>query len=123
MSTLHPEKIEALIIRCIDYRFVTQSNKFKENLGLTNNYDLIAYPGASKNIHQLFDAIEVSNRLHKPKKILIMNHEDCGAFPPNATKETHVQSLEKAEKLLNVEFPGIPVELYYSKFNGVERIK
>lgn len=123
MSNLHSEKIEALIIRCIDYRFVTQSRKFKENLGFTDKYDLLAFPGASKNIHQLFDAIEVSNKLHKPKKILIMDHEDCGAFGAHNSLGDHIKSLEKAEKLLNIEFPNIPIELYYIKFSGVERIK
>lgn len=123
MSKLHQEQIEALVIRCIDYRFVTQSSNFKDSQGLKDKYDLLAFPGASKNIHQLFDAIEVSNRLHKPKKILIMDHEDCGAFGNNNTLKDHVSSLEKAEKLLNIQFPNIPVELYYIKFAGVERIK
>lgn len=123
MSNLHVEKIEALIIRCIDYRFVTQSRKFKEDAGLKDKYDLLAFPGASKSIHQLFDAIEVSNRLHKPKKILIMNHEDCGAFGENNSRADHVKSLEKAEHLLNIQFPNIPIELYYIKFDAVERIR
>ena len=116
------EKIEALIIRCIDYRFVTQSRKFKDDQGLTDKYDLIAFPGASKSIHQLFDAIEVSNRLHKPKKIMIMDHEDCGAFGDKNSKSDHVESLRKAESLLNIQFPNIPIELYYIKFDGVEKI-
>lgn len=123
MHKIHTEKIEALIIRCIDYRFVTQSRKFKDDQGLKDKYDLIAFPGASKSIHQLFDAIEVSNRLHKPKKIMVMDHEDCGAFGDKNSLKDHTESLEKAEKLLNIQFPGIPVELYYIKFDGVERIK
>lgn len=122
MLNTHPEKIEALIIRCIDYRFVTQSRKFKENQGLTDKYDLLAFPGASKNIHQVFDAIKISNRLHKPKKIVIMDHEDCGAFGSSDSKLEHVKSLRKAKKLLNIQFPKIPIELFYIKFSGVEKI-
>ncbi|HEY4694875.1 MAG TPA: carbonic anhydrase [Candidatus Nanoarchaeia archaeon] len=116
------ESIEALVIRCIDYRFVTQSREFKEAKGWINQYDLLTFPGASKNIHHLFDAIEISNRLHQPKKIVIMDHEDCGAFGEDDSFEDHRRSLKKAEKLLNVVFPEIPVELYYVKFSGVEKI-
>ncbi len=122
MAYLHPENIEALIIRCIDYRFVTQSRKFKEAQGLKDKYDLLAFPGASKNIHQLFDAIEVSNRLHKPKKIIIMNHEDCGAFGENNTLADHKKSLNRAKALLNIAFPNIPVELYFIRFKEVKKI-
>ncbi len=122
MTKLHTEKIEALIIRCIDYRFVTQSRKFKDDQGLKDKYDLLAFPGASKSIHQLFDAIEVSNRLHKPKKIMVMDHEDCGAFGDKNSLQDHITSLEKARRLLNIQFPNIPVELYYIKFSGVEKI-
>ncbi len=122
MTKVHTETIEALIIRCIDYRFVTRSRKFKEDAGLTDKYDLLTFPGASKNIHLLFDAIAVSNRLHKPKKIIIMDHEDCGAFGDENSLEDHKNSLKKAEKLLHIVFPEIPVELYYIKFEEIIKI-
>lgn len=122
MANPHPENIEALIIRCIDYRFVTQSRKFKEDQGLKDKYDLLTFPGASKNIHLLFDSIEVSNKLHRPKKIIIMDHEDCGAFGEKNSLEDHRNSLKRAERLLNIVFPKIPVELYYIRFDGVKRI-
>jgi len=122
MQKLHQESIEALIIRCIDYRFVTGSRKFKEELGLTDKYDLLTFPGASKNIYLLFDAIEVSNSLHKPKRIIIMDHEDCGAFGRENNLADHKKSLKKAEKLLSIVFPDIPVELYYMKFDAIQKI-
>lgn len=122
MQKLHQENIEALIIRCIDYRFVTKSRKFKEEIGLTDKYDLLTFPGASKNIHLLFDSIEVSNSLHKPKKIIIMDHEDCGAFGEKNSLEDHINSLKRAEKLLSIVVPHIPIELYYIKFDSVQRI-
>lgn len=116
------QSIEALIIRCIDYRFVTASRKFKEQLGLVDKYDLLTFPGASKNIHHLFDAIELSNKLHQPKKIIVIDHEDCGAFGTKESPTEHKKSLLRAKKLLNIMFPDIPVELYYLTFEGFEKI-
>jgi hypothetical protein len=83
---------------------------------------LLTFPGASKNIHHLFDAIEASNKLHHPKKIIIMDHEDCGVFEGGDSLEDHHNSLERAKKLLNIMFPDIPVELYYMTFSGVKKI-
>jgi len=116
------ESIAALIICCIDYRFVTQLRTFTQEQNLIDKYDLLAFPGASKNIHQLFDAIEISIKLHKPKKIIIMDHEDCGAFGENNTFLDHKKSLERAIKLIKIGFPKIFVELYYITFSAVKRI-
>lgn len=109
--------IDALVVTCIDHRFVGITSEYlaKNNL----DYDLIAYPGASKSIYLLFDAIAVSIRLHTPKKIMIIDHEDCGAFGDDNSIETHQKSLSTASKLLNVKFPLIPVEALIAKFDGV----
>ena len=58
------------IIRCIDYRFVTQSRKFKEDAGLKDN-DF--FSRRIKSIHQLFDAIEV--------QIVFINQKDFNYGP------------------------------------------
>jgi len=122
MKNRHLETIEALVIRCIDYRFVTSSRNFITSQGWLDKYDLITFPGASKNIHLLFDAIEVSNSLHKPKKVVIVDHEDCGAFGKNNSFEEHRRSLHKAKRLLDVVFPALAVELFYNSFEGVKKV-
>lgn len=114
--------ISALTIHCIDYRFVGKQRDFFVNEGLNKNYDLIAYPGASKDIGQLLPAIDVSVRLHKPTRIMILDHEDCGAFGDNNTFANHEASLKNAKKVLNEKYPQIKVELFLTKFTGVEKI-
>lgn len=117
MSNSH-NSISALAIHCIDYRFVEKQRDFFLEKGLEGNYDLIAYPGASKEVETLSDAISVSIRLHNPSKILILDHEDCGAFGENNSFDDHKNSLEKAKKFLEEKFPNISVELYLSQLDG-----
>jgi len=120
MSNLHSESIGALVIHCIDYRFVSNERKFLEKESLQDNYDLIGYPGASKFIEKLLEAVEVSMRLHNPKKIMIIDHEDCGAFGDQNSREVHKDSLEKAKTFLNSHFPDLKIETYIATFEGVE---
>jgi hypothetical protein len=122
MQNSHDDSIAALIIHCIDYRFVSGERRFAKENSLKDSYDLIAYPGASKDIEKLTDAVGVSVRLHSPKKIMIVDHEDCGAFGSDNSLETHKTSLEKAKTLLQEKFPNLPVETYIAKFGVVESL-
>lgn len=116
----HTAQIDALVIHCIDYRFV---NLTKDYLAKTNlKYDLITYPGASKSIYLLFDAIAVSVNLHMPKKIMLIDHEDCGAFGVENSPRDHSKSLKRAKELTKVMYPSLPVETYIAKFTGVEEL-
>lgn len=122
MSINVDHSIKALAIHCIDYRFVEIQRKFLDSKGLEKNYDLIAYPGASKNIAKVKEAIEISVKLHNPKKILIIDHVDCGAFAAEDSRENHIKSLNQAVKDLSLVFPDKTIEIYLSNFKEVEKI-
>lgn len=122
MSQNHQNSILALAIHCIDYRFVGIQRDFFAKLGLEKNHDLIAYPGASKNISKIKEAIEISIKLHNPERIIILDHIDCGAFGPEDSRENHIKSLKFAAENLNKEFPDRKVELFLTTFKGVDKI-
>jgi len=66
--------------------------------------------------------IETSRRLHGTKRVILINHEDCGAYGQQGTKERHISDLAYAENV--VQSMHLDVEKYYLHLNGeFERIK
>ncbi len=112
----------ALVITCIDFRFVSSQRDFLLGLGLENNYDLLTTPGASKNLLQIEGAIAASLRLHEPKEILIFDHEDCGAYGENNSFEAHRQNLLKAQLYLEKTYPKVKGRLFISSFGQIKEI-
>jgi carbonic anhydrase len=95
-----PHMCQALVISCIDFRFITKVRDFLINQGLEDKYDLITVPGASLGLKNIAAAILTSIRLHDPDQILIFDHEDCGAYGNNNSKKAHSENLKRARKIL-----------------------
>ena len=57
-------------------------------------------------------------RLHTIKKIIFINHEDCGAYGATGTPEKHTTDLLAARTKIHVLYPELDVELYYLLLNG-----
>lgn len=121
---METEELSTVVI-CIDYRFQHQALELLEKKYGT--VDVIAIAGASKNLsspnheedkHTILESISTSIKLHHPKTLVLTNHIDCGAYGGSknfASYEDefdfHKQELQKAKKIINQEFPQIPVEL------------
>lgn len=116
---------EALVLTCIDFRF---HNKLKETLAKLKikNYDLMALAGGAKNLGNptkfqyqktVLDNIGIAINLHKIKKVVLINHIDCGAYGgsgkhKNKKEETafHKSELKKAEEAIKSAFPNLKVK-------------
>ena len=75
---------EAVVLCCIDFRFWRETLEFAEKeLGL-KSFDFPSLPGAAKAINEGNDlalgCVSVPCDLHHAKKIVIVNHADCGAY-------------------------------------------
>jgi carbonic anhydrase len=63
--------------------------------------------------------ITVSVKKHAVKKIILLNHEDCGAYEGMDFKERaqelnqHTADLHAAKEIIEKEFPGVEVLLYF----------
>lgn len=71
---------KAVVVTCIDFRF----QKFIEewvniNVG-PGQYDRVSWAGAVFNLETVLGQIEISHRLHHIKQVILVNHEDCGAY-------------------------------------------
>ena len=130
---------EAVVLTCIDFRFWRETLEFVEKeLGL-RTFDFPSLPGSAKAINECADekdlamqCIGVPCDLHHAQKIIIVNHEDCGAYggsakfngDSEAEQKFHEEELKKSKaKILNI-FPDKEVILIYAKLaDNKERIE
>lgn len=122
---------EAVVVHCIDFRFQQAMNGYfdKQFLGA---YDLISVVGGVKGLAEkeaeesfLLKQIQVSCDLHHPKNIILIQHEDCGAYGgskafEDSKAETAFQKeqLDQAEDLLRRQFPNCDIQKYFVRLTG-----
>lgn len=121
---------KALVIQCIDFRFRKSLAEFLESR-FGDSYDLVSVAGGVKRLVQdplennfTLEQIKISDTLHKPEIILLIQHEDCGAYGGSIAfgdfsieQEIQKQELEKAETLLREHFSQ-SVEKYLARLSG-----
>jgi len=120
---------EAVVLSCIDFRFWQETVKFvEEELGI-KSFDFPSLPGAAKAINECADediatkCLQVPCDLHHVKKIVIINHADCGAYggsvkfngDTEAEQKFHEEELKKAKAKIQAQFPDKEVILAYVK--------
>jgi carbonic anhydrase len=129
---------EAVVLSCIDFRFWRETLEFVENeLGI-KDFDFPALPGGAKAITecQVGDVaakcIGVPIELHEAKKVVIINHEDCGAYGGSsqfagdsaAEQIFHEKELEAAkEKLLKIHPDAVVIKVYAKLVDNKENIE
>ena len=62
--------------------------------------------------------IEIAERLHHIKKIILINHEDCGAYGESGTAKKHTEDLRNATAKIQQLYPDLEVQTYYLYLNG-----
>ena len=121
------KKYEAMVLSCMDPRFQPKVYKYLKAKKLTGKYSAFTIAGAAigvthkkfKKWHSTFiDNLSTSIKLHKIKKIIVINHEDCGAAKIiNGKKKLnsiienkiHKESFKKIKKALNSRFPTLKI--------------
>ncbi len=124
-------KCEAVVLCCIDFRFWRETMQFADEKLKIKSYDFPKLPGAAKAINESNEedvsqnCICVPCDLHKVKKIIIVNHEDCGAYggsgkfegDKDAEQEFHSQELRKAREIIKQKHPDKEIMLYYARLS------
>jgi carbonic anhydrase len=115
---------EALVIHCIDFRIQRSLNDYLESR-FPGAYDRVSVAGGVKNMPVDLEQCEVSTRLHHPQKIVLIQHEDCGAYGGSAKlgdfdaeKAFQTEELEKAEQTLKNLYPGIIIIKIIVRLSG-----
>jgi carbonic anhydrase len=133
---------EALILSCIDYRFVDDTIFFLEqNPALSQSYDVTALAGSSLGANQnkyphwrqtFIDHVNLAIELHHIRQLIVFDHMDCGAYQmfypdiksnSNEERKLHIENIGTFIKNMRKLFP----DLIYSGYllhtdNTIEKI-
>jgi hypothetical protein len=119
-------RADACVITCIDARFDLAVRKFLKRRGIAV-YDRIQIPGSAKALAApdcepdrdfVLRMIRTSMRLHATDRVLLIGHNDCGAYP-GVPPETVARDLLAAAAFLRAAQPDLAVECFFNDFDGV----
>jgi carbonic anhydrase len=130
-----PYTADAAVLCCFDHRIHTAVRKFIKKQGI-ERADMIVVAGGAKTLASprndfeqdfILEQVRMSIRLHNTKRVLVMSHSDCATYgglahfkgDQQAEAEHHRGELLRAGELLTSNFPGISVEPYFVRFDGV----
>jgi hypothetical protein len=117
---------DACVISCFDFRFDTQLRKFLKRRGVSV-YDQVKIPGSVKAIAApdrdsdrdfVVGMLRTSLRLHHPKRLVLVAHNDCGAYPGIRPDVVAADVVKAADYFGTVE-PTLQIESYFCDFDGV----
>ena len=115
----------ALVVTCSDFRFKSAERRFAEAAGLTDDYDLIARPGAIRSLvapasagarESLEGEITMLWALHRFTRVLMVNHLTCGAYGDLVSsgdgRDVHAAHLRAAAVAIEALVAGATAEAY-----------
>ena len=124
-----------MVLSCIDPRFQSIVYNYLKKKKLNKKYSSFTIAGAAvgvtankfKKWHKTFwDNIDISIKLHKIKKLIVINHRDCGAakiingkkeFSKANEKKVHKNSFLKIKKIFKKKYPKLKIELKLISLN------
>tara|TARA_Y100000816_G_scaffold274183_1_gene241216 strand:- start:197 stop:610 length:414 start_codon:yes stop_codon:yes gene_type:complete len=122
------KKYKAMVLSCIDPRFQPVVFSYLKKRKLKGKYSSFTIAGSAigvtapkfKKWHKTFwDNLETSIKLHKIKKLIVINHRDCGAakiingkkkFDNFNETEVHKNSFTKIKKRFKNKYPNLKIE-------------
>lgn len=122
---------DAVVLACIDFRFWRETLEFVEKELDIKTFDFPSLPGSAKAINECFQnsdlafqCIGIPMSLHHAKKVVIVNHEDCGAYGGSKAfgdqkeeQSFHEKELKKAKNKLEDKYPGKEYILIYARLD------
>jgi len=128
-------KYKAMVLSCMDPRFQPIVYNYLKKKKLIGKYSAFTIAGSAigvtaskfKKWHKTFwDNIDTSIKLHKIKKLIVINHRDCGAAKIingkkefNRANETKIHKISflKLKKLFRKKYPKLTIELKLISLN------
>jgi len=127
---------KAMVLSCIDPRFQPIVYNYLRKKKLSGKYSSFTIAGSAvgvtankfKRWHKIFwDNFETSVKLHNIKKLIVINHRDCGAakiingkkeFSDMNETKVHKNSFKKIKKIFRKKYPKLSIELKIISLNS-----
>ena len=128
-------KFKAMVLSCIDPRFQPLVYNYLKKKKLIGKFSAFTIAGGAigvthvkfKKWHSTFiENLSTSIKLHKIKKLIVVNHTDCGAAKiANGNKnfnfynenKIHRSSFIKLKKIVKKKFPKLKSEMILMSLN------
>ncbi len=129
-------KAQAIVQTCIDYRLRKPLNDFIENELNLHTVDIKTDGGGIKKIVEegpirewLFANYQIAFDLHGVERVIIINHQDCGAYGGSSAFEgvddeigKHEIQLRHAVSVIRAKFPDKNIEAYLALISPEEEV-
>lgn len=131
-------RAKAVIIHCIDFRFIKAIKDWLESEGLLGVCDEVALAGGVQTIvspkneadkELVLRQIDIAKRLHDIDEVILMNHTDCGAYGGRdaftnelVEEEKHELDMREARAFVLSRFPSLKVRLVLAKIDREGKI-
>jgi len=130
------QNYKAMVLSCIDPRFQPIVYNYLKKNNLSGKCSSFTIAGSAvgvtanrfKKWHKAFwDNFDISVKIHNIKKLIVINHRDCGAAKIiNGTKEfskinetkVHKNSFQKIKKIFKKKYPKLSIELKIISLNS-----
>jgi carbonic anhydrase len=128
---------EAMVLSCIDPRLVDPVHNYMNSRGLEGKYSQFTIAGAAIAVEAnafaawrqtFWDNLATSIELHQIKKVIAIDHRDCGAARiayglqsvanASAETDTHKRVLESFRQDVQRRHPGVRVETGLMALDG-----
>jgi carbonic anhydrase len=128
-------KYKAMVLSCIDPRFQPIVYNYLKKKKLIGKYSSFTIAGSAigvtsnkfKRWHKVFwENLDTSVKLHNIKKLIVINHRDCGVakiingkkeFSEINETEVHKDSFKKIKKIFRQMYPKLKIELKIISLN------
>jgi carbonic anhydrase len=133
----HAAEVDALAFSCIDFRLVDSAVKFFDADIRPKDYDLLALAGASlgavsakfpSSNAAFWNHVDIAKSLHHIKKVVVLDHRDCGAYKVafgkefaaehNAETAQHKEMMMQLKAALAEKHPELASEFYLMALDG-----
>ena len=130
------KKFKAMVLSCMDPRFQPKIFNYLKKRKLSGQYSAFTIAGAAVGVTHLkfkkwhnvfFENLSASIQLHKIDKLIVINHQDCGAakianskkeFNNKVETDIHKVSFKKLKSSLRKKFPKLKIEFNVMALNN-----
>jgi hypothetical protein len=128
---------EALLLNCIDYRLTAATTRYMTKREKDGKYDQFILAGASLGAQTdkfpawgttFWEHVQVAIDLHSIRKIMVMDHRDCGAYKvilgldlaakPKEEFDAHATQMRSLRAEIGRRHPQLAVELLLMGLDG-----